>query len=300
MQAETTNRHDKGKRYPVRAVRVLLSVLAWLPLPLARLIGVGIAQLAWLLKPRVARTTIQNIAYCYPNLSESEQKKLAKRSLRHTAITFCELPAVWLGSKERLTRWIKDIEGLETLKQRISEGPVLLLLPHFGNWEFLEVFMSLVGKYTCTYSPRRMYELENMIIGFRSRFGGEFLPVTNTGFRTLITRIRAGGVIIVLPDQVPIGGNAVDSTLCGRRMRTGTFPHALLKRGELRALTMIAVRRKGGFGIRLAEVPESVYADDAETSIQAIDLEIEKIIAIDPAQYQWEYKRFRGCAEIYN
>lgn len=243
---------------------------------------------------------MQNIAYCYSELSASEQTKLAKRSLRHTAITICELPSVWLGRKKRLVRWIKAVEGLELLKKRISDGPVLLLLPHFGNWEYLEVFMSLVGKYTCTYSPRRMYELEQMIIGFRSRFGGEFLPVTNAGFRTLITRIRAGGVLIVLPDQVPISGNEVDSTLRGRRIRSGTFPHALLRRGKLQAMTMVALRCKGGFSIRLADVEEAVYAEDAETSIQAIDQEIDKIIELDPAQYQWEYKRFRGSAEIYS
>lgn len=299
MQVETEQGNSKAKRYPVRTIRVILTALSWLPLSTSRLIGAGIAKLAWLFNARAARTTMQNIEYCYPELTVQEQEQLAKESLRHTAMTICELPAVWLGSQKRLVRWIQSVEGDVVLRQRVAEGPVLLLLPHFGNWEFLELYMSLVKSYTCTYSPRRMYELEEMIIGWRSRFGGEFLPVTNTGFRTLLRRIKEGGVIIVLPDQVPIGGHAVDSTLRNRTVRTGTFPHALLRRGKLHVFTMVARRCKNGFSIQVDEMDDDVYAEDAETCIHAIDRAIEKVIERDPAQYQWEYKRFRGIAEIY-
>lgn len=289
----------KQRRYPVRTVRLVLSVFSCLPLRASRAIARFLAFLAWRFKVRAARTTIQNIEHCYGELTPVEQQQLARRSLWHTACTVFELPAVWTSSYARLARWIKDINGESLLREGIENGPVLLILPHFGNWELLTTYMKSIDKYSCMYSPRRLYELEDLINRCRSRFGGEFLPLTRLGFRTLLTRIKAGGIVILLPDQVPEEGQFVNSTFLGRAIRTGTFPHALIKRGELKVFTMVAVRCKSGFKVHIQDVDEDIYSADASVSIQALDHAIERVVELDPAQYQWEYKRFRGSAEIY-
>ena len=287
------------KRYPVRAIRVLLKAFSWLPLRASRALAASAGFLAWHLKTRAARTTIQNIEYCFGELSADEQRKLARRSLWHTACTVFELPAVWMSSYTRLNGWIKDVHGESILAGGIEKGSVLMLLPHFGNWEVLATYMKSVAKYSCMYSPRRLYELDELINQCRGRFGGEFLPLTRAGFRELLARIKEGGVVIVLPDQVPEDGQSVISRFLGRQLKTGTLPHALLKRGDLKAVTMVAVRCKGGFDVHIHDVEEDIYSPDAEVSIRALDRAIERIVELDPAQYQWEYKRFRGSAEIY-
>ncbi|MCY4127768.1 MAG: hypothetical protein OXG15_00870 [Gammaproteobacteria bacterium] len=288
------------KRYPVRAIRFLLKVFSWLPLRASRAFAALAGFLAWRLKTRAARTTIQNIEHCYGDLSAAEQQKLARRSLRHTASTVFELPAVWTSSYTRLNRWIKDVHGESILTDGIEKGSVLMLLPHFGNWEVLATYMKRIAKYSCMYSPRRLYELDELINQCRGRFGSEFLPLTRAGFRALLTRIRNGGVIVLLPDQVPVDGQSVISAFLGRPLKTGTLPHALLKRGDLKAVTMVAVRCEGGFEVHIHDVEDDLYSQDAEVSIRALDRAIERIVELDPAQYQWEYKRFRGSAEIYS
>lgn len=288
------------KRYPVRAIRFLLRVFALLPLQASRALASFVAFLAWRFKTRAARTTIQNIEYCYSDLSTAEQRELARQSLWHTACTVFELPAVWTSSYRRLERWLKKAHGESLLTEGIKNGSVLLIIPHFGNWEILTTYMKSISKYSCMYSPRRLYELDELINQCRGRFGSEFLPVTRAGFRTLLTRIRAGGVVIVLPDQVPLEGQSVDSTFLGQPLKTGTLPHALLKRGEMRALIIAAVRCKNGFNVHVQEVDEAIYSSDAAVSVQALDHAIENMVELDPAQYQWEYKRFRGSAEIYS
>ena len=287
------------KRYPVRTIRLLLRVFACLPLRASRVFASGVAALAWHLNLRAARTTIQNIDHCFRELSLAERRKLARQSLWHTACTVFELPAVWTSSYERLARWIKEVQGESLFVDAVKAGSVLLIIPHFGNWEILSAYMSAITKYSALYSPRRLYELDQLVNQCRGRFGSEFLPVTSVGLRTLLTRINAGGVVVVLPDQVPVEGQSVSSTFLGQPLRSGTLPHALLKRGEMKALTMVAERCKGGFNVRIQNVNEAIYSADVAVSIQALDRAIEHAVEIDPAQYQWEYKRFRGCAEIY-
>ena len=287
------------KRYPVRTIRLLLRIFACLPLRASRVLASGVAALAWQLKLRAARTTIQNIEHCYQELSATEQRHLARRSLWHTACTVFELPAVWTSSYKRLKRWIKNVQGERLFTDGVKRGSLLLLIPHFGNWEILSAYMSTITTYSCMYSPRRLYELDELINQCRGRFGSEFLPVTRAGFRTLLTRIQEGGVVIVLPDQVPIEGQSVSSKFLDQTLKSGTLAHSLLKRGEMKALMMAAVRCDGGFDIHIKEVDDAIYSLDADVSVQALDHEIECLVELDPAQYQWEYKRFRGCAEIY-
>ena len=288
------------RRYPVRTVRLLLRVFACLPLPVSRSIARLVAFLTWHLKVRAARTTIQNVEYCYGELSADEQAELARRSLWHTACTILELPAVWTSSYRRLIRWIREVHGESLLTKAVEEGSVLLIIPHFGNWEILSTYLKRIAKYSCMYSPRRLYELDELINQCRSRFGSEFLPVTQPGFRTLLKRIKAGGVIVLLPDQVPIDGQSVKSTFLGRPLTTGTFPHALIKRGDLKVFTMVAMRCNKGFKVHVQDVDDDIYSLEAEVSTRALDHAIERVVELDPAQYQWEYKRFRGSAEIYH
>lgn len=287
------------KRYPVRTIRLLMRLFSCLPLRASRVLASGVAALAWHFNLRAARTTIQNIEHCYRELSPVEQRDLARRSLWHTACTVFELPAVWTSSYQRLVRWIKAVQGEALLTEGIKNGSVLLIIPHFGNWEILSTYMHSISKYSCMYSPRRLYELDELINQCRGRFGSEFLPVTSTGFRTLLKRIRAGGVVVVLPDQVPVEGQSVTSTFIGQSLKTGTLAHALLKRGEMKALMMVAIRCNGGFNVHIKDVDEAIYSEDATVSVQSLDREIEHLVELDPAQYQWEYKRFRGCADIY-
>ena len=54
-----------------------------------------------------------------------------------------------------------------------------------------------------------------------------------------------------------------------------------------------AVRVRGGFTIRIAELDEEIRDADPARSARAMNAAIEVAVGPDPEQYQWEYKRFR-------
>jgi KDO2-lipid IV(A) lauroyltransferase len=58
----------------------------------------------------------------------------------------------------------------------------------------------------------------------------------------------------------------------------------------------------GGFEVWLDVLEEAVYDPDSVVAANAINAAIELAIARAPAQYQWEYKRFRipGGPDIYD
>lgn len=204
-----------------------------------------------------------------------------------------------LASYPRLKRWIRSEHGANLLKDVGDSPPPLILIPHFGNWEFLVTYMQQVCPYTCLYSPRRLYQLDEFVNQCRSRFGGEFLPVTYQGLREVVRRLKAGKALIVLPDQLPAQGSGTRSRFMNQPIMTGTLVHSLVRRGNLRVVTLAAERVRGGFDIHVQEVDAEIFDQDESVSTLALDRAIESVVSIDAAQYQWEYKRFRGVADIY-
>ena len=69
--------------------------------------------------------------------------------------------------------------------------------------------------------------------------------------------------------------------------------HRLIVRTRPKVLLCAAVRLPGGFGIRFTEADPSIGNSDALVSAAALNRSIEALIREDPAQYQWEYKRFK-------
>ena len=114
----------------------LLRLLALLPLRVARALGVAMADVCWLLRGRMARTTQTNLALCLPQLDAVARDALAKLSLRHTFMAIAECGAVWLWPAPAALALISRVEGLDLLRSAHAAGRgVIMLGPHLGNWE---------------------------------------------------------------------------------------------------------------------------------------------------------------------
>ena len=76
-----------------------------------------------------------------------------------------------------------------------------------------------------------------------------------------------------------------------------TLIHGLIKRTQCRAVFSLAVRVKGGFELHYIPAPEGIYSPDVHESLKALNEGVQACIALCPAQYQWEYKRFKMTPE---
>jgi KDO2-lipid IV(A) lauroyltransferase len=73
-----------------------------------------------------------------------------------------------------------------------------------------------------------------------------------------------------------------------------TLISKLLQRTNSVAIACFAKRLpKGGFEIIHKEVDPRLYSDDIQESVSGLNKTVEQLVSLAPAQYQWEYKRFR-------
>ena len=271
---------------------VLVQVLGLLPLGFARRAADLLVPLASLLAARAARTTRTNIDLCFPELDAGRRASLARQSLGQTARLLVEAGVLFSWPHQRWTALL-SVTGTEHILRAQAAGQgVLILGPHFGNWECLGLYL---GKFCATvlYDPPRLGWLEEPLRKARARSGVSVLPIDRRGLRAVYRALDSGGVAGLLPDQVPARNAGVYVPFFGIPALTMTFAHRLIQRTGPTVVLGVARRDTRGFSIEFSTLPEAIYSQDPRVSAAAMNRAIEDLVRSDPSQYQWEYKRFR-------
>ncbi|MEQ8858242.1 MAG: lysophospholipid acyltransferase family protein [Pseudomonadales bacterium] len=271
----------------------LIRALGLLSLTWQRRLGRLLGSLAWRLGGYSARITRINLERCFPELDAPARGRIGRLSLQHAAMLLTEMGTLYHWPVEDWRRLATSIEGEDLLRGRPDDDRgVLILVPHFGNWEFLAL---VLGQYAVTalYDPPRQAALEPLIRGARSRAGANMLPIDAAGLRGFYHALRSGAVTALLPDQVPERRGGVYAPFFGWPVLTMTFAHRLLRRCDARVVFGAALRCEGGFDVRFSEADAAIGDPDPVVSATAMNAAIESLIRTDPAQYQWEYKRFK-------
>ncbi|MDR5859471.1 lysophospholipid acyltransferase family protein [Halomonas eurihalina] len=287
------------ERLQSRAIVALWRVLSgWRPVSLwrlARLIGPLVRRFS----QRERQVTQINLRQAYPELTEPAHWRLVQDSLVHSSATMLELGFAWLGDARRVSDAIQEVHGRELLDDaRRHDQGVIVLAPHFGNWEVLNFWLSSHFPFTAMYEPPKLAALDPIIRRGRERQGASLVPTNPRGVAALLKALKRTEAIGILPDQEPGWDSGVFAPFFGRQAYTATLLPKLVARTEARVVTGVARRLPGrGFSIHFLAADERVYDSDERTSAAGVNASVETAIALDPAQYQWEYKRYRKTPE---
>lgn len=290
---------SRSERYHARAITWLWQWLSRWRLGslwrLARLLGPAVGRFS----RREREVTLINLAQAYPELAKDQRRRLARHSLVHSSATMLELGFAWMGRTERIETSILAVEGRELLDEARQQGRgVIVLAPHFGNWEILNFWLSSHFPFTAMYEPPKLTELDPATRHGRERQGATLVPTNPRGVASLLKALKRSEAIGILPDQEPDWGSGVFAPFFTRNAYTATLLPRLVARTEARVVTGVALRKPGqGFVIHFLPADERVYSGDDVTSATGVNACVEAAIALDPAQYQWEYKRYRKTPE---
>ena len=283
---------EQGRRHlGIAAARTICRLSAPLSIDTLRRLGALAGDLAWQRNSRAARTTRTNIDVVYGKQSRRWRQLLARESIRHTSMTAFELAALWTWPLPRLAELVVDVEGASLLRDRPRGRGVLALVPHFGNWEFLGYYLNTIEPLTPLYEPPASPTVDAALLAARSRLGSRPAANTISGLRRLLETLRDGGMVAVLPDQVPRRGVTVP--FFGQPAVTVVLVSKLLQSVQADVVMACARRTAGGFAIHIDRVDAATHDPDPSRSATAMNAGIEATVRLDPAQYQWEYKRFR-------
>lgn len=267
------------------------------------------ARLLVLCNTEAAQVTRANIKACFPEIDSDTQAALALDSLRHMSLLFFEFAQLAHWHQDKLLDQIVEINGKSFLDDAYANGKgVILLVPHFGNWELLCAFLGAHYNFAALYDPPKIASIEQVILDARQRFRGEMFPIATGGMRSILKVLKQGRLAAILPDQVPdrsagvyadfFGQPALTMTLISRMVRKDA-PNVLVGSVE-RVLpgSESATQGRGditypAYRLNFETLPDAIEGKDATACATAINQAIERVVARAPAQYQWEYKRFK-------
>jgi KDO2-lipid IV(A) lauroyltransferase len=279
----------------------IFKLLALLPLPVSRAIGTLVGLLLWIGKGRSRRITSINIQLCFPELSPAEQRSLARQSLMETGKTAAEAAAIWRNSWSWLQRHICTVDGEDLLRTRLADGKGLLVLaPHHGNWEVVAPYLASIAPLTAMYQPLKSQAMDDLVLSGRSKLDITMAPTNRKGVMMLLKALQRGTIVGILPDQVPekdaAGGIA---PFFGQPALTIGLIHGLIQRTGCQVVSVFAQRVRGGFTMKVLDVDPALFSEDLQVSLAGLNASVEACVRCAPAQYQWEYKRFRRLPESY-
>lgn len=273
----------------------LMKIISLLPLGVARFLGkvMGMAMAAF--SSKSFKITLRNLSFCFPSQPQQANQQLAKKRMQHLGQAFFETPILWRKSPQWLQTKIVSVEGEAYLQQALANDKgTIMLMPHQGNWEVLNLWMAQQAPITSLYRPPRMAALGSWIKKSREKTGATLVPTNVRGVAALLKALNKCEAVFILPDQQPPRSSGAFAPLFSGQALTMTLTHSLLCRSNSQAVFCTALREKNGWRIHFLPANQAIYSDDEAVSLGAMNAGIESIVAMAPEQYQWEYKRFRA------
>ena len=279
-----------------RIAKLIIRLIALLPLPAAYLLGTVIGHITYLLPNSLKRPLKINIDLCFADLPPEKRARLYRDSFLEMTRTAIETGALWLWNKTRILRLIKNVSGEHLLEQGFAKGRgVILAAPHLGAWEIMGLYCSNKYPMTSLYRPVRLTELNPLIKRARERFGATLVPTNASGVRSLYKALEKNELVAILPDQDPGKEGSVFAPFCNTPASTMTLLPRLASKTGATVVYGYAERLPNGAGYHIHFLPASASMAHHDLKQAAVQLnkDVEFCIRQCPEQYQWAYKRFK-------
>lgn len=295
---------------PLRAKdHVYLGLLRFFSrLPLGFLQGLGgvLGQVAAMARHgRSIQVIRRNLELCYPHQSSQWIEQTATRNMVHTGKVMMEFAKTWGMSPEYSLQRIHKVHNEHLFHDAIAEGHgTIAIVPHFGTWEVMNAWLSLHVAPVIMYKPGKDPGVDRFVLQARGRLKATMVSTDETGVKAIFKALKRNGFTAVLPDHVPDrNGGGIMAPFFGINTLTGTMVPKLIQRTGARAVMMYCLRQGDGFEIFFEAPDPDIYNDNLAMATAAMNRSVESVIAADPVQYQWSYKRFKrneGLPDPYN
>ncbi|MDY0013612.1 MAG: lipid A biosynthesis acyltransferase [Rhodocyclaceae bacterium] len=278
-----------------RLLVALLWLLHWLPLAVLARIGQGLGLVLYFLARRRKRIVATNLALCFPQWSEVERRRLARRHFMGLGRSLLERGLLWWAPRGRLERLIR-LKGAEGVRALLAAGrPVILMAPHFLGLDMGGARVTMAFDIVSIYARQRNRVVDRWLYRGRSRFGDQLLVPRSESPRPTVKAMKAGRPFYYLPDMDQRGKNSVFAPFFGVPAATITGLSRFARMADAVVLPCVTRMLPGGQGyqVEIGEPWADFPTEDVEADVARMNREIESLVLTMPEQYYWVHRRFK-------
>jgi KDO2-lipid IV(A) lauroyltransferase len=273
----------------------LLWLLHGLPLPLLAAIGRGLGWALFRVAGRRRRIVEINLSLCFPELDDTQRRRLAQAHFQVLARSMLERGMLWWSRPERLQRLIR-VEGADTIRELLDAGrPIMLLAPHFVGLDAGGVGIAMRFDCASLYAEQSSKVFNRLLYQGRKRFGDQLLLSRDENLRTIVRAMKAGRPFYYLPDINFRTRDSIFVPFFGIPAATVSGLSRLAKLTGAAVVPCATRMLPGGQGyvVEVGQAWDNYPTDDVEADTRRMNVWIEEAVRTMPEQYYWVHRRFK-------
>ena len=276
-----------------RAVRVVLTLVARLPLWVFRALGWVLGQGLYLFAVRRRHIALTNLELCFPDWSAERRRKTVQRYFVVLGQTLWDRIWLWHAPVALLERRL-SIHG--DIQRFGIPGPRVVFVPHFEGLDVGGLWMSYLTQrdWYFVYVPQQWSSLERWFYDGRTRFGLHPVP-RRLGIKPVFKALRDGGILHLSPDMDLGRKDAVFVPFFAHEhTATVTSLGRLASMTDAPVCGLVTQLTPQGYTITLTEDWASYPSGDDVADAREMNRRLEAWILQHPEQYHWSHRRFKS------
>lgn len=297
---EKKPRNDLVDRLLYVTLRLVSALLHCFPvnnnLRLAQMLG----DLLYRFDRKHRERALANLRRSFPEMSEAERDRLARRSLQ--MIPMLGVEVLFTTRLVRIDTWAKYVE-LENFRETLSlllakDRGLILLTAHYGNFEILGYVLALIGFPTSSIArPLDNQYISNWLFDVREKLGQKII-VKKGATEEVVDVLNAKGAVGFVADQ-NAGSKGVFVDFFGRKAATYKSIGLVAMQYDVPIVVGYARRLNDQFRFRVG-TQDVIHPEDWKSQpdplryiTQRYTSAIEAFVRADPGQYWWVHRRWK-------
>jgi KDO2-lipid IV(A) lauroyltransferase len=176
-----------------------------------------------------------------------------------------------------------------------SKG-ALIFAPHFvgldAGWTAL--CLHLQRKFTTIYTPQRSAGIDEWVLHGRERFGQVRLFRREDGFKAIVSTLRQGDLLYLLPDMNFRLEESIFVPFYGVVAATVTTLPRLSRLGLVPVVPVTTRLTASGYEVQVHPAWTDYPTGDVQADTALMNQRLQTWIDAMPTQYYWVHKRFKS------
>ena len=275
---------------------LFMRLLALLPLRVLRGMGWLIGQALYLVAAPRRKVALRNLALCFPDATEAQRRQWARESFVGFCQTWLDRSWLWFAPREVVLDRVKLTGALDEL---LGDTPTIIFAPHFYGMDAGGSALTLHTDraFTSIFTPQPDPAVDVWIRNGRQRFGNVRMLNRGDGVKPILSGLRKGGLLYLLPDMDFGRNDSLFVPFYGVTAATVPSLSRFARLGRAKVISMVTRITPTGYVAELSPAWPGYPTDDAEADTALMNQHLQSYIDVTPGQYYWVHKRFKTRPE---
>lgn len=272
-------------------------LISILPFPLFYLVSDGIYLLLYRVIGYRKKVVYENLKNSFPEKTHEELKNIEKQFYHYLVDLFLEtLKTLTISKEEAIKRCKLNPKAIALFNELYAQNKsCILVMGHFGNWEWAGNTFSLVNKQQLyvIYHPLTNKHFDKLMYDMRTRFGSKLYAMKDT-MRGMIGNRNEINATAFIADQTPAPENAYWTTFLNQDTPVFWGTEKIAQKLNYPIVYVTINRVKRGYYEVDAEILVNEPKNTKEGEISELHTrQLEKDIKAQPEIWLWSHRRWK-------